>query len=91
MEAVSSQKLSGKCNKVKVIIPCRYKSILIINLQKYIYLFNQIKHIQAIYNKFISLQTKLPTPDNIGDIAKNSLIAEWSDSIFENDKKWEIH
>ena len=34
------------------------------------------------WEKLISIPTKPPTPDHIGDVVKRPLISEWYDSIF---------
>ena len=58
--------------------------IIINNLWENRCIFNKIRHIQAIENKLISLNTKPPTPDHIGDLYKSPIISEWYDSIFPN-------
>ena len=52
-------------------------------------MFNQIRHIQEIGNKLISLPTKSTTPDHIGEVLNISLRYEWYDSIFSNYEKWQ--
>ena len=41
------------------------------------------------WEKLISIPTKPPTPDHIGDVVKRPLISEWYDSIFSNNEKME--
>ena len=59
MEAISSQQLGGKCNKIQVITARRYRNTVRVNIQENRYIFNQIRHIQEIsknilysYNSF---------------------------------------
>ena len=87
LESISSQQLTGKCNRVHIITSRRENDIIITNLQENICIFNQIRHIKAIGNKLISLPTKPPTPDNIGDVVNSPLISEWYNSIFSNYEK----
>ena len=89
LEAISSQKLIGKCNRVNAINACRYKDIIRNNLQENIFILNQIKHINEIGNKLISLPKKHPTPDYIGDLLNSPLVSEWYNSIFSNYGKME--
>ena len=51
------------------------------------FILNQIRHIQSIGNKLISLTTKYSKPDNIGDIVMSTLISDWHDSFFSNYEK----
>ena len=76
-----------KRNRVHVTTTSRDKDIIRTNIQENICIFNQIRHIQAIGNKLISLFTKPPTPVNIVDVVKTPLISEWYDSFFSNYKK----
>ena len=80
MEAVSSQQLPVKYNKVHVITACRDKYIIKTNLQENISIFNQINPIQAIGNKLVSLTTKPPTPDQISNrIVWINILKLWED------------
>ena len=54
-EAVSSQQLTSKYNKDHAIIDSRDKSISGTNLQVNRSILNNIRHIQSIGNKIISL------------------------------------
>ena len=87
LEAISIQKLTVKCNRLHEITACRDKDIIRTNLQQNRYIFNQIRHIKAIWNKLISLPTTPATPDHIGDVVKTPLRYEWCDSIFSNHEK----
>ena len=87
LEAISIQKLTVKCNRLHEITACRDKDIIRTNLQQNRYIFNQIRHIKAIWNKLISLPTTPATPDHIGDVVKIPLRYEWCDSIFSNYEK----
>ena len=87
MEAISSQQLTEKFNKIHVTTSLKDKSIFITNLQENISIFYQISNTQKIVNKLISLPTDPPTPDRIDDVVKSPLKSEWCDSIFENDEK----
>ena len=49
--AISSQKLTRKCNMVHVITARRDKDIIRNNLQENICIFNQIRHIKSLRNK----------------------------------------
>ena len=82
VEAISSQQLTGTCNRLNVIKACRDKDIIMTNLQENRRIFNKIRHITAIGNKLISLPTKPPIQDHIGYVFKIPLISEWYDSIF---------
>ena len=55
LEDISSQQITGKFNRVHVNTPHIYKNIFRTNLQKNRYIFNQIRHIQVIENKIISI------------------------------------
>ena len=68
VEAISSQQLTRKCNKFRVIPSCRDKNISITNIQENRSIFNQIRQIQEIGEKLISLPTKPSAPDHIGDV-----------------------
>ena len=59
------------------------------NIQENRSIFNQIRHIQTIGNKLISLPANPPIPDHIGDVVKSPLHDEWYDSIFTNCDKME--
>ena len=74
---------------VHIITAHRKKNIARTNIQKNIYIFNQIGHMQEIGNKRISLHEKTPTLDHIGDVVKNPLRYDWYDSIFSNYYKME--
>ena len=87
LEATSSQKRTGKRNKVHVITSRRDNNIVIKNLQENRSTFNQIRHIEETGNKLISPPIKSPTPDHIGDVVKIPLISDWYDSTFSNDEK----
>ena len=87
LEAISSQQLMVKCNKVHVTIDHRDKNIFITNLQESRPIINQIRHIQDIGNKLIRLPTKPPTPYHIEDVAKSSLRYDCYDSIFQTMRK----
>ena len=89
MDDISSQQLTVKCNMINVIIACRDNNILHKTIQEKRYIFNQIRHIQAIWNKLINLPGKTPTPDHIGDVVKSTLRYNCLDSIFSNDEKME--
>ena len=84
LEVISSQKLTGKCNRVNVITTHRDKDIIRTNLQENRCIFNPIRHIQAIGKNIISLPTKPPTPDHIVYVVNIPLVSEWYDSIFSN-------
>ena len=79
MESISSQQLTGKYNKVQVITPHIESNIIRTNLQENRSTFNQIRQIQAIGNKLISLNTKSPTTDHIGDGVNIPLRSDWYD------------
>ena len=72
---------------INVIIACRDNNILQKTIQEKRSIFNQIRHIQAIWNKLINLPGKTPTPDHIGDIVKSPIGYNWYDSIFANNEK----
>ena len=61
------------------------ENIVRANLQENISIFNQIIHIKAIGNKLIRLPAKPLTPENIRDVVKIPLRADWYYSIFTND------
>ena len=84
LESISSHQLTGKCNMVHVITYHRDKDMIRTNLQENICILNQIRPIQVIGNKMISLTTKTSTPYNIGDVVKSPLRYEWYDSMFPN-------
>ena len=84
IEVISSQQLTGKFNMIHVITSRRDKEIIRTNIQEKRCIFNQIRHIQDIGKTLISLPTKPPTPDYIGDLFKSPLRYEWYDSIFSN-------
>ena len=67
---VSSQQHTGKYNKSCVIISYRNKSIFRANPQENSSILTQIRHVQAIGNKIISLPKNPPTPYHIGNILK---------------------
>ena len=75
VQDLSSQQLTGKCNKIQDIKALRDKSILITNLQEHIPIFNQIRHIHTIGNKLVILPTNPPTPYDIGGIVKSPFIS----------------
>ena len=87
LEAISGQQLTGKFNRIYAITSHRDKYIIGTNLQENKYIFNKIRHIQAIGNKLISLSKKYPTPDHIMGIFKSSIKYERHDSIFQNTRK----
>ena len=70
MEAVPSQQLTGKCNKIHVIKSLRDRSILRKNFQRNRSIFNHIRHIQSMGNTVIILPTKPTTQDHIGNAKK---------------------
>ena len=87
LEAISSQKPTGKCNRFNVITSCRDKNIAIKIFRK-IYIYIQLNQkSQVIGNKIISIPSKHTTIYNIGDVYKISLGSDWLDSIFSNDNK----
>ena len=88
LEDISSHQLTGKFNRVHVIIAFRKKNISRTNLQENISILNQVRHIQEISNKLIGLTLK-KTPDRIGDVFKIPLISDWYDSIFQMMRKWQ--
>ena len=53
------------------------------NLQQNISILNQIRHIQYIGNKLISLTSKTTVTYHIGDIGNIPLVSDWYDSIFQ--------
>ena len=86
--AISSQKLTGKCNKVHEVTACRNKEIIRkFNIQEDRCIFNQIRHRKENGNKLTILPTKPPTQYHIGDIINRSLRYEWYESCFSNDEK----
>ena len=87
MEAISSQQITVKCNNIHVVTALRDNIIVRTDLQLNRSIFDQLRHIQGIGNKLISLHTKLPTPYNIGDVVNSPLISYWYDSIFANYEK----
>ena len=89
MDAVSSQKLTVKFNKLHIIKSSRDKSILRTNHQENISIFIHITHIHAIGKKPIILSINPPTPDHIDDVLKSHLGEKWHDSIYGNYKKME--
>ena len=76
-----------KYNIIHVITDCRDNNIAQTNIQENRSIFNQIIYIQAIGTKLISLPTKTPASDHIGDVVKSPLLYDWYDSIFANDEK----
>ena len=62
-----------------IIKACRDNNTFRTNIQENRYIFNQIRHIQAIFNKLMSLHTKPPTPDRIGYLVKIPLQSDWYD------------
>ena len=64
-EAISSQQLTGKLNRLHSITARRDKYIIRTNIQENICIFNQIRHIQAIGEKLVSIPTEPPTPNHI--------------------------
>ena len=70
MEYVSSQLLTGQCNKVHIITYHIDKGIYKKTKNKRS-IFNQIRHIKETGNKMISLSIELPPVNKIGDIVKN--------------------
>ena len=89
MESISSQNIIGKFNSIKVITAHRDKNFVRTTIQENIYIFNKIRHIQALGEKIISLPMKPPSPDHIGFIVKSPLRSEWYDSIFTYYEKME--
>ena len=65
--------LTGKCNKLHVIKSRRDKDIVITNIQESMCTLNQIRQIQVIGNKLISLPKKPQTQDHIGYVVKSPL------------------
>ena len=78
-ESISSQQLTGKCNKLHVITARRDKNVVRTNLQENRCIFNQIGHIQAIGEKMISLSKKPATPYHIGYSVKSPIRYYWYD------------
>ena len=76
-----------KCNRVHVITACRDKDIITTNIQENSSILNQIRHIQAIGNKLISIPKKSPEPDHIEDVVDSPIRSECYDSIFSNYEK----
>ena len=72
---------------VHVITSLRDKDIIRNNLKGNRYIFNQIRHMQAIGNNIIIPLLKNLTPDHIGDVVNIPLRSEWYDSIFSNHEK----
>ena len=89
MEDISGQHLTVKCNKVHFITARRDKNIVRNNIQENRPIFNQIRYIQEIGNKIISLLKKSSTPDHIGDVINSPLRSDWCVSIFSDCKKME--
>ena len=54
------------------------------NIQENRSIFNQIRHIQAIGSKLITITRIPPTLDHIGDLVKIPFISNWYDSISSN-------
>ena len=65
LEAISSQKLTVKLDRVHVITTRIDKEIIRTSIQENRCIFNQIIHIQSIGNKLISITTKPPTLDQM--------------------------
>ena len=82
LEYISIQQLTRKFNIVHVITYIRDKNIVRKNIQENRYIFNQIRHIQAIGGKLVSLPAKPPTSDHIGGVIKSPLQYDWYVSIF---------
>ena len=53
MEAILSQQLIGKCNRIHVITARRDKNTVCNFFQKNLSIFNKIRHIIVIWNKLI--------------------------------------
>ena len=77
LETISSQQLTGECNRLHIIVDCRDKNILRKNLQENRSTFNKIRNMQSIVNKLITLPTKPTTTDRIGDIIQIPLQSDW--------------
>ena len=92
MEYKSSQQLTWKYNSIHVITACRGKNILRTNIEYNISIFNKIIHIQSIWNKLVSLNTKPSKSDNIGNVVQSAIRAEWCGLISANyEKNDKIH
>ena len=78
-EAISSQKLTVKYNRVHIMNAHRDKYIIITNIQENRCIFNQTRHIQETGNKIIILPTEPTTSDHIGDVVKSPLRSEYYD------------
>ena len=50
---------------------------------------NEIRYIQAIGNKLISIIIKTPRPNHIVNVVKIPIRYYWYDSIFSNYDKWQ--
>ena len=88
LEAISSQQLTGKYNKVHGITARRDKETIRTNIQENRCIFNEIRNIQAIGTNIIILPIKHPAPDHIVDMVKIPLRSECYDSIFQTMIKW---
>ena len=82
LEAISSKQLTGKLNRINAITARREKNLVRTNIQENRSILNQIRHIYTIGNKLISITTKPPTPDHIGNVIKTPLRYDWYDLIF---------
>ena len=75
LEDISSQKLTGKCNRVHVITNRRYEDT-IKKISKKIDAYSIKSDTYRPLGEIISLYTKHPTPDHIGDVVNIPLISE---------------
>ena len=74
MEAISSQQLTGKCNRTHIITANREKRFLQKYIQETRSILNQIIKIQSKGNGLVSLPTKSSIPHHIGNVVKIILI-----------------